>query len=55
MPKRFFIEAESLRDYGGRVLNSRYADMMGSPYLMAQGLGEPVPDAAGYLSAWLKK
>ena len=47
MTKRILIEAESLRDYGGWVLNSQYADIMGSPYLMAHGLGQPVPDALG--------
>ena len=47
MTKRILIEAESFRDYGGWVLNSQYADIMGSPYLMAHGLGQPVPDALG--------
>ena len=47
MTKRILIEAESLREYGGWVLNSQYADQMGSPYLMAHGLGQPVPDAVG--------
>jgi len=39
------IETESFGDYGGWVLNQQYMDQMGSPYLMAHGIGKPVEDA----------
>jgi len=47
MAKRILVEAESLQNHGGWVLNSQYADLMGSSYLMAHGLGNPVSDAVG--------
>lgn len=40
-----FIEAESFESTGGWVLNQQSMDIMGSPYLMAHGLGVPVADA----------
>ena len=40
-----FIEAESFDDYGGWVNNTQFMDQMGSPYLLAHGLGKPVADA----------
>ncbi|MHB9131751.1 MAG: FAD-dependent oxidoreductase [Armatimonadota bacterium] len=39
------IEAESFAQYGGWVLDSQFMAQMGSPYLLAHGLGEPVADA----------
>lgn len=39
------VEAESFEDYGGWLLDSQFADQMGSPYLLAHGLGRPVEDA----------
>lgn len=42
---RIFIEAESFSDYGGWVNDAQFIDQMGSPYLMAHGLGIPVEDA----------
>lgn len=39
------IEAEAFDDFGGWVLDSQFETLMGSPYLMAHGLGEPVADA----------
>ena len=44
------VEAESLKDTGGWVVDQQFMDLMGSPYLLAHGLGEPVPDAAGDVS-----
>src|SRR5437764_299709 len=41
-----FIEAESFEDYGGWVLDTQFIEIMGSPYLMAHGLGKPVRDAS---------
>jgi hypothetical protein len=39
------IDAESLADIGGWVVDQQSMDQMGSPYLMAHGLGEKVKDA----------
>lgn len=39
------IEAEAFDDFGGWVLDSQFETLMGSPYLLAHGLGEPVADA----------
>jgi len=43
---KVFIEAESFDNYGGWVNDAQFIDQMGSPYLMAHGLGIPVEDAA---------
>ena len=40
-----WVEAESFRDKGGWVLDQQFMDLMGSPYLMAHGMGQPVADA----------
>lgn len=39
------VEAESFRDTGGWVIDQQFIPEMGSPYLLAHGLGEPVADA----------
>jgi hypothetical protein len=39
------VEAESFSEKGGWVVDQQFMDQMGSPYLMAHGLGEPVKDA----------
>ena len=39
------IEAEDFADYGGWVLDSQFEIPMGSPYLLAHGLGRPVSNA----------
>ncbi|MDZ7616624.1 MAG: FAD-dependent oxidoreductase [Patescibacteria group bacterium] len=39
------IEAESFNDRGGWVIDQQSMDQMGSPYLLAHGLGVPVADA----------
>lgn len=39
------IEAESFANRGGWQLDTQFIDQMGSPYLMAHGLGKPVADA----------
>lgn len=44
------VEAESLKETGGWVVDQQFMDLMGSPYLLAHGLGEPVPDAVGDIS-----
>lgn len=44
-PSGILIEAEDFGDYGGWVLDSQFETQMGSPYLLAHGLGRPVADA----------
>lgn len=39
------VEAESFQDRGGWVLDTQFVHIMGSPYLLAHGLGQPVKDA----------
>ena len=39
------IEAESFVDHGGWKLDTQFIDTMGSPYLLAHGLGRAVKDA----------
>ena len=39
------IEAEAFEELGGWVLDQQFMDLMGSPFLLAHGLGYPVPDA----------
>ena len=39
------VEAESFREPGGWALDTQFIQIMGSPYLLAHGLGEPVKDA----------
>lgn len=39
------VEAEDFASHGGWVLDSQFESQMGSPYLLAHGLGRPVADA----------
>ena len=39
------VEAEGFENLGGWVIDQQFMDQMGSPYLLAHGLGEPVADA----------
>lgn len=39
------VEAESFDDKGGWVVDQQFSDTMGSPYLLAHGLGRSVDDA----------
>lgn len=39
------IEAEGFDDLGGWKLDTQFIEIMGSPYLLAHGLGRPVKDA----------
>lgn len=39
------VEAESFEDRGGWQLDTQFIQQMGSPYLLAHGLGQPVKDA----------
>lgn len=39
------LEAEAFDDLGGWVLDQQFMDLMGSPFLLAHGMGQPVADA----------
>lgn len=39
------VEAEGFAQRGGWVVDAQFMDVMGSPYLLAHGLGRPVGDA----------
>jgi hypothetical protein len=61
-PSGILIEAEDFHNYGGWVLDSQFETQMGSPYLLAHGLGRPVADAttvatipnAGEYEVWVR-
>ena len=44
------IEAESFTDKGGWVVDPQFVEQMGSPYLLAHGLGNPVKNAVMEIS-----
>ena len=56
------VEAESFASKGGWVVDPQFVDVMGSPYLLAHGMGEPVADAEtnvefgfpGLVRAWVR-
>jgi len=39
------VEAEGFEEHGGWLLDTQFIDLMGSPYMLAHGLGKPVADA----------
>ncbi|MEI7898638.1 MAG: FAD-dependent oxidoreductase [bacterium] len=39
------VETESFAEKGGWVVDQQFMDQMGSPFLLAHGMGVPVPDA----------
>ena len=41
-----FVEAESFTSKGGWFVDQQFMDLMGSPYLIAHGMGVPVEDAS---------
>ncbi|WP_321285717.1 FAD-dependent oxidoreductase [uncultured Sunxiuqinia sp.] len=57
-----FVEAEAFENYGGWSLDQQSMEHMGSPYLLAHGLGIPVKDAetqiklpsAGKYRVWVR-
>jgi len=59
---QLFVEAESFASSGGWSLDTQFIHIMGSPYLIAHGLGQPVQDAttsvtfpsAGTYRAWVR-
>lgn len=56
------VEAESFDDAGGWLNDQQFMDLMGSPYLLAHGMGHPVADAttvvtfpkAGTYRVWVR-
>lgn len=44
-PAALLVEAESFEKHGGWSLDTQFIENMGSPYLLAHGLGQPVDDA----------
>jgi hypothetical protein len=56
------VEAEQFASLGGWLVDQQFMDQMGSPYLLAHGLGEPVRDAettvrfpaAGKYRVWVR-
>ncbi|GAA4444386.1 FAD-dependent oxidoreductase [Ravibacter arvi] len=56
------IEAESFQEKGGWLVDPQFVEQMGSPYLLAHGLGEPVENAfttvpfkeAGRYHVWVR-
>jgi hypothetical protein len=56
------IEAESFQEKGGWLVDPQFVEQMGSPYLLAHGLGEPVENAhtivqfkdAGKYHVWVR-
>ena len=56
------VEAESFASKGGWAVDPQFVDIMGSPYLLAHGMGEPVADAEtnvefgfpGLVRAWVR-
>jgi hypothetical protein len=61
-PSEILVEAEAFEDYGSWILDSQFEEQMGSPYLLAHGLGRPVEDArttitiqeAGEYKIWVR-
>ena len=49
-PAVVLVEPESFDETGGWVIDQQFMDQMGSPYVLAHGLGEPVPDARGQVA-----
>jgi len=45
LPHEILIEAESFGEKGGWVVDPQFVEQMGSPYLLAHGLGSPVKNA----------
>ncbi|MEN9362394.1 MAG: hypothetical protein RL095_3929 [Verrucomicrobiota bacterium] len=50
-PCPLLLEAEAFAEHGGWAHDQQFMDQMGSPYLLAHGLGKPVADASTLLQA----
>ncbi|MEO0794449.1 MAG: FAD-dependent oxidoreductase [Verrucomicrobiota bacterium] len=46
VPGTLWIDAEDFDDYGGWWMDTQFVPQMGSPYLLAAGIGNPVEDAS---------
>lgn len=46
LSNELLIEAESFTKKGGWVVDPQFTEQMGSPYLLAHGLGNPVENAS---------
>ena len=46
LSQEILLEAESFENKGGWVVDPQFVEQMGSPYLMAHGMGEPVKNAS---------
>ena len=59
---RYLVEAEAFADKGGWSVDQQFVEQMGSPYLLAHGLGQPVKNAvtsldlatAGSYRVWVR-
>ena len=47
---QILVECENFSNKGGWVVDQQFMDVMGSPFLMAHGLGKPVADASTKVS-----
>jgi hypothetical protein len=62
VPGFLWLDAEDFTDYGGWVLDTQFVHLMGSAYLLAAGVGQPVVDAqteievpqAGTYRVWVR-
>lgn len=45
-----YVDAEDFGDYGGWRMDTQFVHLMGSPFLMATGIGKPVADATTTIS-----
>ena len=62
MTAEVLVEAEAFAERGGWLLDPQFMDQMGSPYLLAHGLGKPVANAkteiefpaAGRYHVWVR-
>lgn len=60
--KDVIVEAEQFDDLGGWCIDQQFTEAMGSPYLLAHGMGTPVADAtttvtlprAGHWHVWVR-
>ncbi|MDZ8119301.1 FAD-dependent oxidoreductase [Pontiella agarivorans] len=50
VPGFIWIDAEDFSDYGGWSMDTQFVPQMGSPYLLAAGIGNPVKDAVTTLT-----
>ncbi len=45
VPGFLWVDAEDFENYGGWSMDTQFVPQMGSPYLLATGIGVPVNDA----------